>query len=469
MFLRNSREYEEKIMQKQIPVKRAAVRFSMGMLAAVAVLVTGCGKSKKDSFRSVQIYELEGTAQIERQESGVVNAVENLYLEAQDKVSVAAESNMRLKLDDDKYVLAEENTVFSIQAEGTAEDSLTTIALEKGAITNELQNSLSKDSLYEVVTPNSVMAVRGTVFRVEVMYDENGEIYTKVTTFEGKVSAQLKYADGTYGEEETVEAGNEAIIHRDEVITEFLRGPGATDYSELPAEVLLWLSDLIDRGTHVEGITKEELDRLLSGEKEAGDEASEQDGGSKSGREKKPSGEKADSANAGTSTGSRREGGAGNNGNAGTGDVGSKWSGGVAGNSGNTGNPGGVGNTGNTGNIGNTGNSGNSGNSGGGGNAGDAGNSGGGGNAGDAGNSGGGGGSSGGGGNSGGGGGSGNPDDDKKSYTVTFTYQGSTFATQTVENGEKASAPKLMPSARGEWDFDFSQSIKKDTTITWKE
>ena len=68
------------------------------------------------------------------------------------------------------------------------------------------------------------------------------------------------------------------------------------------------------------------------------------------------------------------------------------------------------------------------------------------------------------------------PDKDKKpekpskpaTYTVTFEYQGTTFATQKVKSGEKASAPLLVPAESGAWDFDFGTEIKANTTVKWK-
>lgn len=53
-------------------------------------------------------------------------------------------------------------------------------------------------------------------------------------------------------------------------------------------------------------------------------------------------------------------------------------------------------------------------------------------------------------------------------YTVTFMYGGSKFATQTVSAGTQVSKPLLAPEASGAWDFDFSTAITKDTTIEWK-
>lgn len=240
------------------------------IVAAVTVIVVAIilwlifFRKNEESYRSIQIYELEGTATIEREKIGAINAVENLYLESGDCISVADNSSMRLKLDDDKFILVEENSVLSIVAEGTKEDSETSIELEQGAITNEIQNKLNENSSYDVTTPNSVMAVRGTIFRVEVTFDENGEVYTKVSTFEGKVGSSLILPDGTRVEEVIlVEGGKEVIIHMDNEKTEYLSEPQDIDYSALPVEVLEFLREVIENGTSLEGISLEEIENLI--------------------------------------------------------------------------------------------------------------------------------------------------------------------------------------------------------------
>ena len=64
------------------------------------------------------------------------------------------------------------------------------------------------------------------------------------------------------------------------------------------------------------------------------------------------------------------------------------------------------------------------------------------------------------------------------SYTVVFSYNGSTFATQTVNSGAVAGKPRLQPSASGNWyvtgadntltAYDFSTPITADVTLIWK-
>lgn len=54
-------------------------------------------------------------------------------------------------------------------------------------------------------------------------------------------------------------------------------------------------------------------------------------------------------------------------------------------------------------------------------------------------------------------------------YTLTFTYNGTEFGTQTVEKGEFAQVPMLSPSAKGKWDFNFNEPVNRDATIEWVE
>ena len=55
----------------------------------------------------------------------------------------------------------------------------------------------------------------------------------------------------------------------------------------------------------------------------------------------------------------------------------------------------------------------------------------------------------------------------QKTFTVTFKYGDKVFATERVAYGQTAKRPTLMPSPKGEWDFDFSAEITEDTTVCW--
>lgn len=214
--------------------KKLIIVISGVAIVAVAVALFFLLRGNKDSYRIIKIFEFAGTGTVTRENIGDITPYNNMLLESGDNVFLET-GTMTIKMDEDKYAYVDENTRFSIKAEGTAENSRTTIEVTSGAITNEIQNKLNGESSYEVNTPNSTMAVRGTVFRVEVYYDENGICYTKISVFDGKVETRLLYPDGTVsGEETVVEAGKEVIIYQDEQVTDYLTEVTDIDYSALP-------------------------------------------------------------------------------------------------------------------------------------------------------------------------------------------------------------------------------------------
>ena len=148
------------------------------IVVLAGMMLLACGK--KDGYRLIQVYEVDGKATIERENIGSMDAYENLNLLSGDKVMTMIESHLRLKLDEDKYLLAEENTILELVAAGDEKKSRTNINLLQGGVTIQVNNKLEDDATFEVTTPNSVMAIRGTVFRVKVDVDEDGKPITKV-------------------------------------------------------------------------------------------------------------------------------------------------------------------------------------------------------------------------------------------------------------------------------------------------
>lgn len=250
--------------KKQLAVIAGIVVTVLVVVIAGVLLLRG----KETAYRSVEIYNLEGTAVIYRDSIGEIAAQENLMLQSGDTVEVGKDSTVRLKLDDDKYVLAEENTVFELVAEGTTEESKTVLMLQQGAITSEISNPLERSS-YEVSTPNSVMAVRGTIFRVSVVLDTDGKTKTIVTTMEGVVSASLIHPDGTLAEDEVlVERGYEISIASDAEQSYYEAEPEEVSISDLPLAVLEFLNDNVKNGADI-GITPAELDEIITAKKVA--------------------------------------------------------------------------------------------------------------------------------------------------------------------------------------------------------
>ena len=433
------------MMQKMIANKKIVI-CACAAAAVAIVTVIALLANREETFGSIMVYDVEGSAVIERESVGAMDAAENLYLESGDRVSVAADSSMRMKLDDDKYVMAEADTVFAVEAAGTDADSETKISLEQGAITNEIQHPLSEGSRYETSTPNSVMAVRGTIYRVELYVDENGDQNTKLCCFQGKVGATPIFPDGAYGEEVMVPAGSELIIYQD----------GTTGdvkdiaYDELPVLAVENLLGMMENGQDVTGISEDALSKLVS-ETESADEATanEAEQSAQSLTEQTLTAEADAESEADQETDAQIHTDSKTAKNAPTKGAGEKPKAPAlqpkpeqpvpkpkapeikppkAAEPSNGGDTGSAEEGSQDENEGNNADEDKS-------------------------------------------------DDDKKdkkkpskpkTYTVTFMYQGEVFATQTVKSGEKAAAPVLVPAQSGAWDFDFATKIKANTTISWK-
>ena len=231
------------------------------VLVAVLVVVLLNVLKKEEAYRIVKVYDIKGEAIVTREGIGEMEAYNNMVLESGDVVLLKS-GTMTLKLDDDKYMYVESNTEFRLVATGSAADSKTSIELNYGAVTSDIQNALNEDSSYEVNTPNSNMAVRGTVFRVYTYYEDDVR-YTKVSVFDGKVDSELVYADGSTSKDGVrVDNGNEVLIYDDKDKTDYVGEPKDIDYSELPEEVIVTLMSIVENGTDI-GITYDELNELL--------------------------------------------------------------------------------------------------------------------------------------------------------------------------------------------------------------
>ena len=411
-------------MQKSKGMKMAALLCGAGVAIVAIVLVVGHFIKRQDSYRSILIYELEGSADIEREGSGNIRAAEDLYLESGDRLTVADNSSVRLKLDDDKYVMAEENSVLSVEAVGNEADSRTKIQLEQGAVTNEIQNPLSTDSEYEVNSPNSVMAVRGTIFRVETEVDADEEVSTKVSVFSGKVSMGALLEDGTIGDEILIGAGEEAACIGNVISGSVITDPAAIDYQSFPLQTLNLLLELAERDAPLEGISAEELGEFVA-EAEGIDETDESDEAESveetdESDDDRTNGSSSSQSNTGNTSNTTRTGG-----NSGTIPGSSSGNKPATTPTSKPTNPGTNPVTNPTDNPGSK------------------------------------------------------PQDSvnkpekkpqkqQKEYTVKFMYEGEVFATQTVKSGKCAKKPVLKPANSGKWDFDFSKKIKKNTTVKWK-
>jgi len=232
-----------------------------GVVGAVvaAVLILNSG------YRTIVVDGLNGLIQVANN-SKITEAFIGQHLADGDDVSVPEESDLTLALDQDKYIYAEEKTHFWVEAKGKEGDTRTVIHQDKGSNLYRIDNKLKDSEYYKVDTPNSTMSVRGTVFRVTCLVDENGDTYTIIEVFEGEVDVDAKMENGDLTtENRALKAGERAIIRSNPSISEFVdsapdypENGGSIDYALLPQKTALTLGKVMDDG-RVLCITKELL------------------------------------------------------------------------------------------------------------------------------------------------------------------------------------------------------------------
>jgi len=247
--------------------KRVLIAIITGVVAAIIVVVAVLAfvYSRSNNYRLLKLYEFEGTGVVRREGKGDITPYPNMVLESGDKIALET-GRLTIQADEDKYIHLDEHTEIQLNASGTGDNSRTEIQLLRGGISNDIRNKLSADSSYEINTPNSTMAVRGTVFYAYI-YEIDGVKYTRVCVFDGVVSTRLVYKDGTVSEQEVpVGKGKEIIIYEDGTTTDYLYAePQDIDYDTLPDNVLEDLRDIIVIDGKELSITSAEITRILEG------------------------------------------------------------------------------------------------------------------------------------------------------------------------------------------------------------
>ncbi len=237
-----------------------------------AGFMTGCGGSggsggagdsgdgsgnQGETARTIAVEETNGTIVVVDEAKESTNAYKGMHLYSGNDVTVQKASDMTMLLDMDKYVYAQEDTHFWLEASGSSESSKTVIYLDEGAVLNRIKNPLENGSVYQVDTPNSTMAVRGTVFWVVVRKGADGQVYTYLQVFDGSVKVDLKNTEGEYnGVTGTFDAGQAAGIRGNTDISEFITGEGGNisspiDVSSLPPEIAEKLLEYIEDGDEI--------------------------------------------------------------------------------------------------------------------------------------------------------------------------------------------------------------------------
>lgn len=186
----------------------------LAIIAVVAVIMI-LMQGNKEGFRTISVSEIKGTAKV-MQSGKEYDAYQDMKLQEGYALLTGADSYVRMVLDEDKYIKLEADSKLVFETLGKEGSGRTGIILEYGAVTNEAASGLGEDEEYIINTPNSVLAIRGTFFRVEVRTDANGEVLTNVYTYGGVVQSKRIMPDGQLVEEEVlIEAGYKTTVSMD--------------------------------------------------------------------------------------------------------------------------------------------------------------------------------------------------------------------------------------------------------------
>lgn len=174
------------------------------MLVAVVVILM---MTLKTTYRLIKVNSFNGTIYVDRETrkgEEVLEVFEGLQLLNGDIVSVDNHSFLELLMDEDKHMGAEENTAFLLYADGDENAGRIQIEMLCGKALFEIEHPLNEDSVFEVVTPNATLSVRGTIF--SVAYDDVNNI-TTVEVMEGTVWLEYQNASKVLQAGETIQIG----------------------------------------------------------------------------------------------------------------------------------------------------------------------------------------------------------------------------------------------------------------------
>ena len=192
------------------------------VLTAAIVLIILLSAGGETGYRNISVSKIFGNV-IAENNGNEYEAYENMRLADGYALNTGTESYTRLSIDDDKYLKLEQESRAEFRNVGDAKKHMTAIYLAHGTLTAELVNPLKEEESFVVNTPNAVLAVRGTFFRVEVSFDDTGDAFTNVYTYGGAIDCHRIMPDGTEVEEHvTVNQGYKARIKMDEIITIYI-------------------------------------------------------------------------------------------------------------------------------------------------------------------------------------------------------------------------------------------------------
>lgn len=148
------------------------------------LLLTGCERKYKD----ITVYETKSDNILLRSDKEL-DIINDMKLRSNDIVKVSDDGYVRLCCDDDIYAFLESGT----DAKVHAELNKIYISIGEGEMVVEVRRKLTEDEDFQVVTPNTNMAIRGTVIVVKSERNEYGYFTTGQYVLEGEVTLNGQY------------------------------------------------------------------------------------------------------------------------------------------------------------------------------------------------------------------------------------------------------------------------------------
>lgn len=239
---------------------------ALAVILCIAAAVIFTLSKGEDVYRDISVFDLSASATVTR-DGTTLDAYSGMKLMNGDKIKVGDEGSLCLLLDGDKYVTLETGTEICLNATGDEKNSNTKIELLQGAVLNELDSKLNGDSSYELSTPVSVMAVRGTVFRASFSKDGDASA-SNLMVFDGRVAAAAVLADGTLSPEIQVDAGSAARFDKPDANSDPAYSPSEISYEDLPADTLAALLKIYESGRLTDlSVSKDDLNTLYQAKK----------------------------------------------------------------------------------------------------------------------------------------------------------------------------------------------------------
>ncbi len=189
---------------------------------SISTIVVARNLNSNQGYRTISVIEVSGAVSIVK--DGIeYSAYPGMMLQEGHEIVTSGNSYVRMVLDDDKYVKLEAGSKAVFETLGILDSGKTKIKLERGSIASEIVNPLTEDEEFVINTPNAVLSVRGTFFRVDLGVDKNGDITSDVMTYGGKVASKRVMPTGDVVEEEVlIDAGFKATINMTQEDTHYV-------------------------------------------------------------------------------------------------------------------------------------------------------------------------------------------------------------------------------------------------------